>query len=208
MNTTRLYNLLTENENAFKKDGNYITYQVYDEILGMVREEIAKEAEKAAGRKPVIRNAVKKFLSKDDIRTFLTKASIQEINGKQYYGYCDGFKLAWSTIDFGYGVNDLGMGLNWKSILEGYGNKNPYTIQINKADVIEYIKTHKTERRKIYTLHGPDGYEIDLNAEYLKACLDFTETTEVIVDLNTTQGPVFFHNDTEDRHALCLPIRR
>lgn len=202
MNTTELYEVITSNQNRMDAD-------VYDLLLGMVREEIAKESEKAAGRKANVRTAVKKFISKDNTRTILTKASIQEIDGKKYYGYCDGYKLAWSTIDFGFGVNDDLESFKWKTILESrYTAKNPYTITIDKADLIAHIKEHKKDYRPVYTLHGPDGYEIDFNPDYLKACIDFTETTEVIVDLNTTQGPVFFHNEKEDRHALALPVRR
>lgn len=205
MNTTKLYNLLTENENAFKKDGNYITYQIYDEILGMVKEEIAKEAEKAAGRKPNIRNAVKKFVGTETWRPALAKASIQELNGKTYYGYCDGYKLAWSPIDFGFGVNEEFQGLNWKNILNNA--KNPRTIPIDKAKVIECIKTHRKGDRKI-TICGPYDWECDFSADFLKAAIDFTETEEMYIDLETVNGPVYFHNEKEDRHALVLPLRR
>lgn len=207
MNTTRMYKLLTDNEQAFKRDGNYITYQVYDELLGMVREELAKEAEKSAGRKPNVRNAVKKFLG-DSSRPYLQKASVQEINGKTYYGYCDGFKLAWSPVDFNLGVNENGTGMNWKTILEGYGNRARTAVIINKVDVIQFIKEHKGERRPVYTIRTESGHEVDFNPEYLKNCMDFTETTTIYVDENSYSVPAFFHNEEEDRHALVLPVRR
>jgi len=201
MNTTKFYEVITANENRMESD-------VYDLLIGMVREEIARESEKAAGRKASVRNAVKKFIG-DSYRPYLQKASIQELNGKKYYGYCDGFKLAWSTVDFGFGVNDPVDSFKWNTILENqYMPKKPCTIQINKADLIQFIKENKKTYRPVYTLIGPDGYEIDFNPNYLKACIDFTETTEVIVDLNSCQGPAFFHNEKEDRHALVLPIRR
>ena len=88
MNTRKLYQIITENKGA-------ILEPVYSELLGMVKEELAKEAEKEAGRKPVIRNAVKQFIRKDLVRPNLTVANVQEIDGVKYYGYCDGYKLAW-----------------------------------------------------------------------------------------------------------------
>lgn len=208
MNTTKMYKLLTDNEQAFKQDGNYITYQVYDELLGMVREELAKEAEKSAGRKPNVRNAVKKFLG-DDVRPYLQKANIQELNGKTYYGYCDGFKLAWSPVDFNLGVNENGQGLNWKRLLEDYGNKARTAVTINKADVIQFIKEHRGERHPSpYTIRTESGYEMDFNPEYLKNCMDFTETTTIYIEEGHYCNPAFFHNEKEDRHALVLPVRR
>lgn len=198
MNTTKMYQVLTENK-------AYIREDVYDILLGMVNEELAKEVEKAAGRKPNIRNAVKKFLG-DDFRPMLTRASIQEIDGKTYYGYCDGFKLAWSPIDFGLGVNEKHETFNWTGILNNR-IKNPGTVTVNKADVIECIKTHD-KRNRVITVYHPEGWNCDFNADYLKAAMDFTETEEMYIDLETVNGPVYFHNEKEDRHALVLPIRR
>lgn len=202
MNTTKLYRLITENKRL-------IMEPVYTELLGMVNEEIAKESEKAAGRKPVTRNAVKKFLGKDDYRPTLKKANIQEINGIKYYGYCDGFKLAWSPVDFGFGEAEEYCTLKWKTLLENYGRMN-VTIPITKEMKEELITTLKTKTgrtdRKIFTLHG-NGYDRDFNADYLKACIDFTEATEIKINTNQPNGPVIF-DGIEDRHALVLPVRR
>ena len=44
MNTTTFYEVITANK-------NHMETEVYDLLLGMVREELAKEAEKSAGRK-------------------------------------------------------------------------------------------------------------------------------------------------------------
>ena len=211
MNTTKLYNLLTENENAFKKDGNYITYQVYDEILGMVKEEIAKEAEKAAGRKPNIRNAVKKFLGNDS-RPTLQKAQVFEMDGKTWYGYCDGFKLAWCPIDFGFGT-ETERPLNVKAIIpHKFNDVVPITTEL-KTELKAWIKTHKKGeirhgKRIPFTITYPNGNYIDLDPDFLEACIDFTEATEMITDFNANgNNPVFFYGK-EDRNALCLPVRR
>ena len=212
MNTAKLYTLLTENEDAFKKNGNYVTYQVYDEILGMVKEEIAKEAEKAAGRKPNIRNAAKKFLSKDDTRPSLQKANIQEVNGTTYYAYIDGFKMCWSPIDFGFGVTDNP--INWKAIIDvRFNDVLPITTEL-KTELKEFIKTHPKSgrgswsRRDPFRIVYPNGNYIDFNPDYLQACIDFTEATELITDFDGHgNNPVLFHGK-EDRHALCLPVRR
>jgi hypothetical protein len=199
MNTTKLYQIITENKNGIEAG-------VYDVLLGIVKEEIAKEAEKSAGRKPNVRSAVKKFLG-DEYRPYLQKASIQEINGKTYYGYCDGFKLAWSPVDFNLGVNENGTGMNWKNLLDSYGNKARTAVTINKADVIQFIKEHRGERCP-YTIRTESGYEVDFNPEYLKNCMDFTETTTIYIEEDHHCAPAFFHNEAEDRHALVLPIRR
>ena len=202
MNTTKLYQIITENKNGIEAG-------VYDVLLGIVKEELAKECEKAAGRKANVRNSVKKFIDKSGYRDYLTKGNIQVINGTTYYGYCDGFKLAWSPIDFGFGtVEGTGNALQWDQIIN-YRYKNPGTVEINKADVIEHIKKYKGQKAP-YTVEYGNGMSIDLNPDFLKACMDFTEVTTMTVDLGNDSGnyPVFFHNDKEDRHAMCLPIRR
>lgn len=210
MNTKRLYTLLKDNEEMFKTSENYYLMQFYEEVLGMVNEDIAKEAEKSAGRKPNVRNAVKQFLSKDDTREVLQRANVQVINGTTYYGYCDGFKLAWSPIDFGFGVNDEIKGLKWESIIniQYRGEKGIIPIDAKlKEDLAVFFKTHKKSERVPYTLHGKDGYEIDVNPYYLKACIDFTDASEMIVDLGSHCAPIVMYGK-EDRNALVLPIRR
>jgi hypothetical protein len=199
MNTSRLYQVITENQASIRED-------VYDILLGMVNEELAREAEKAAGRKPITRNAVKKFLSKDNYRKFLQKGNIQVINGTTYYGYCDGYKLAWSPIDFGFGVVDEIEAFKWKSVVDGT-NKNTTVVPFTKEMKTELNLILKTKKdRPIYTFKVED-FEVDVNAEYLKAALDFTEATEVRLNTRNYCNPIVM-DGIEDRHALILPIRR
>lgn len=212
MNTTKMYEILTENENHFTRHDDYYLTEVYKELLGMIREEIAKEAEKAAGRKPNIRNAVKKFISKDDTRPVLQKAQVFEMDGKTYYGYCDGFKLAWCPIDFGFGT-ETERPLNVQAIIHHkFNDVIPITPEL-KAELKAWIKTHKKGetrhgKREAFTITYPNGNYIEFDPDFLEACIDFTEATEMITDFNANgNNPVFFYGK-EDRNALCLPIRR
>lgn len=203
MNTAKLYRLLTENKEL-------ILEPVYSELLGMVNEELAKEAEKQAGRKPVIRNAVKQFIDKSGIRPCLTMANVQELNGITYYGYCDGHKLAWSQIDFGLGIADKANSLDWTKVINVYHERLgdiPVTEELLK-DLNLFIKTQPKDkwRRKPYALKGYDGFVVHVNAKYLKACLDFSGAHEIIVDLADPNKPILMHGD-DDRHAMLLPIR-
>lgn len=208
MNTSKLYELFKSNEEQFKACENYYLMQFYEEAFGMVKEEIAKEAEKSAGRKPNVRNAVKQFLG-DDTRPVLKRANIMDIDGVTYYGYCDGFKLAWSPIDFGFGVNTPEESLKFGNIINvTYSNKGTIPVDDKfKTDLAMFLKTHKRSERMPYDIQGENGYTIRVNPYYLKACLDFTEATEIIVDFDSQVKPLVMYGK-EDRNALCLPIRR
>jgi len=201
MNTTKFYEVITANENRMESD-------VYDLLIGMVREEIARESEKAAGRKANIRNAAKKMLSKDTTRMYLTKTQVRTINGKKYYAQIDGFRMSWSPIDFGFGTVEEFESINFERIID-YRYKNPGTVKVNKADVIQFIKEHRNDRTPFKIDYGNGNY-ILLNPHYLKDAIDFTESNELVVDLDNEFGnyPVMLHNEKEDRHALVLPIRR
>ena len=208
MNTTKLYQIITENRNGIEAG-------VYDILLGIVKEELAKECEKAAGRKANVRKAAERMLSKDPTREYLTKTQVRTINGVKYYAQIDGFRMSWSTIDFGFGTCEENMSINFERIIE-YRYKNPGTVKVNKADLMNHIKTMKYSDYAChgivpYTIKFGNGCEIDLNPKYLKDALDFTETDELTVDFGVKGAgayPVMLHNIKEDRHALVLPIRR
>lgn len=203
MNTSKFYKVITENKAL-------MDISVYEELLAMVNEEIAKEAEKSAGRKPNVRNAVKKFLSADDSRPILKRANVMDIDGVTYYGYCDGFKLAWSPIDFGFGVNTPEESLKFDKILDiNYrGEKGiiPITKEF-KASIISTLKTAHTRYRVPFDIDCGNGHTVRVNADYLKSCIDFTEADEIIVDMGSDANPLVLHGK-ENRNALLLPIRK
>lgn len=208
MNTSKLYELFKANEEQFKACDNYYLMQFYEEAFGMVKEEIAKEAEKSAGRKPNVRNAIKQFFG-DNTRPVLQKTQVQEIDGVTYYGYCDGFKLAWSPIDFGFDKATPEESIKFGGIINvTYSNKGTIPVDDKfKTDLAMFLKTHKRSERMPYDIQGENGYTIRVNPYYLKACLDFTEATELIVDFDSQSKPIVMYGK-EDRNALCLPIRR
>lgn len=202
MNTSKLYKVITENRANMSP-------LVYEELLGMVNEEIAKEAEKKAGRKPNVRNAVKKFLG-DDSRPILKKANVVDIDGVTYYGYCDGFKLAWSPIDFGFGVNTPEQSLKFEHVINiNYrGDKGIVKADADfKKKLNIAIKTAEDRYRIIFDIDCGKGHTIRVNAKYLQACLDFTEADEIIVDMGSEASPIVMYGK-ENRNALCLPIRK
>lgn len=212
MNTKKFYTVLTENKFYFYNSDNYYLKNCYETLLAMINEEIAKEAEKSAGRKPVVRNAVKKFLSKDCTRPMLTKGHKVEIDGTTYYGYLDGFKLCWSPIDFGFGIAEPENTIQFANVIkQTYRNKGTIAITDDlKKNLNIHLKTVSAYdyRRTPFIIDGPNGYTIQVNADYLKACIDFTDAKEMIVDLeNNGNGPIIL-NGVEDRHALLLPIRK
>lgn len=208
MNTTKLLNLVMETEAACKE--NYNAYKAFLELCNMITDELGKEAEKAAGRKPNIRNAAKNFLGKDDFRPVLKKAQYFELDGVPYYGLCDGFRLAWSKNDFGFEV-EKERPLNVTAIIDVNGRniRNAEIITVEKADVIRTIKEAKAnkERRIVYTLVRANGTTILVNANYLKDALDFTETNEIFVDGEKDAAPVYLYGK-DDKNALILPIRK
>ena len=201
MNTTTFYEVITANK-------NHMETEVYDLLLGMVREELAKEAEKSAGRKANVRNAAKRMLSKDPTRPSLNKTQTRVIDGVTYYAQIDGFRMSWSPIDFGFGTVDEIESINFERIID-FKYRNRGTVTINKADVIQFIKEHRSDRTPYRVDYGNSNY-ILLNPHYLKDALHFTESNELVVDLDNEFGnyPVMLHNEKEDRHALVLPIRR
>lgn len=208
MNTTKLLNLVMETEAACKE--NYNAYKAYLELYNMITDEIGKEAEKAAGRKPNIRNAAKNFLSKDNFRPVLQKAQYFELDGVPYYGLCDGFRLAWSKYDFGFEV-EKERPINVTTLVDVNARnlKNPEIITVDKAEVIRTIKEAKAagERRIVYTLVRANGTTILVNANYLKDALDFTETDEIFVDGEAENKPVYLYGK-DDKNAPILPIRK
>ena len=201
MNITKLYTLITDNKEL-------IAEGVYNELLAMVNEEIAKEAEKQAGRKPNVRNAVKKFLG-DDTRPILKQANVMTIDGVTYYGYCDGFKLAWSPIDFGFGVNTPEQSLKFDRVINIAYRGDKGTVKVDdKFKTALNIALKTTAKDRIpFEIDCGKGHTILVNAKYLKACLDFTEATEIIVDMGSEANPIVMYGK-EDRNALCLPIRK
>lgn len=203
MNTAKLYRLIADNRGAIRED-------VYAELFEIVNEEIAKEAEKKAGRKANVRNAVKKFLSKDESRPILKKANVLEIDGVTYYGYCDGFKLAWSPIDFGFGVNTPEESLKFGNVLniKYRGEKSSVKVDTEfKTNLNIAIKTATDRYRIPFDIDCGEGHIIRVNAKYLQACLDFTEADEIVVDMGSEANPLVMYGK-EDRNALLLPIRR
>lgn len=201
MNTTKLYQIITENRNGIEAG-------VYDILLGIVKEELAKECEKAAGRKANVRKAAERMLSKDQTRPYLTKTQVRTINGVKYYAQIDGFRMSWSPIDFGFGTCEENESINFERIID-FKYKNRGTVTINKADVIQFTKEHRSDRTPYRVDYGNGNY-ILLNPRFLKDAMDFTETNELVVDLDNEFGnyPIMLHNEKEDRHALVLPIRR
>lgn len=202
MNTAKLYRLITENRGAIRED-------VYSALFEIVNEEIAKEAEKKAGRKANVRNAVKKFLG-DDSRPILKRANVVDIDGVTYYGYCDGFKLAWSPIDFGFGVNTPEESLKFTNVINIKYRGEKGTIKADaefKKNLNIAIKTAENRYRIPFDLVCANGNIIRVNAKYLQACLDFTEADEIIVDMDSEANPIVMYGK-ENRNALCLPIRR
>ena len=202
MNTAKLYKVITENRANMSPS-------VYTELLGMVNEELAKEAEKQAGRKPNVRNAVKKFLG-DDSRPVLKQANVINIDGVTYYGYCDGFKLAWSPIDFGFGVNTPEQSLKFDKIINIQYRGKRGIVKADKkfkTDLAVAIKTAPIRYRIPFDIDCGKGHVIRVNANYLKACLDFTEADEIIVDMGSEATPIVMYGK-ENRNALCLPIRK
>ena len=178
-----------------------------NEILQMIDEEIAKEAEKKAGRKPVIRNAIKKFLSKDNSRPILQKANVRIIDGVKYYGYCDGFKLAWSPIDFGFGESAPEESFKFETLVKDV-NKATKVVKITpefKKRLAETFIKAGTRYRVVFDVECDDGMIVRLNADYLKSCIDFTNASEMLI--STPSAPVYFIGE-DNRNALCLPIRR
>ena len=202
MNTAKLYRLITENRGAIRED-------VYSALFEIVNEEIAKEAEKKAGRKANVRNAVKKFLG-DDSRPILKRANVVDIDGVTYYGYCDGFKLAWSPIDFGFGVNTPEESLKFTNVINIKYRGEKGTIKADaefKKNLNIAIKTAEDRYKIPFDLVCANGNIIRVNAKYLQACLDFTEADEIIVDMDSEVNPIVMYGK-ENRNALCLPIRR
>ena len=207
MNTTKLYQIITENKNGIEAG-------VYDVLLGIVKEELAKECEKAAGRKANVRKAAERMLSKDQTRTYLTKTQVFTWNDETYYAQIDGFRMCWSKIDFGF-EKEIDNPINCERIID-FRYKEPGIVKVNKADLMNHIKTMKYSDYAChgivpYTIKFGNGCEIDLNPKYLKDALDFTETDELTVDFGVKGAgayPVMLHNVKEDRHALVLPIRR
>ena len=203
MNTTKLYRVVTENKANMSPS-------VYEELMGMINEEIAKEAEKSAGRKPNVRNAVKKFLATDDSRPALKKAHLMDIEGTTYYGYCDGYKLAWSPIDFGFGVNEPENTIKFGNVMNAKFRGERGIIKADKqfkTNLDIAIKTAEVRYRIPFDIDCGNGNVIRVNAKYLKACLDFTEADEIVVDMGSEATPIFMYGK-ENRNALCLPIRK
>ena len=221
MNFTTLYHKIQDNK-------AYICEPVYSELLAMVNEELAKEAEKAAGRKANIRAAVKQFLDNPKtMRLPLLHGHRFTYNGKDYIGYLDGYKMAWSSVDFGFGINgeneckDL-MPIQCASIID-YKFKNKVTIPID-GEFRQALALHikKFKKSEVYTRTGKllgqgcfiikvitennEQIVYSFNPYFLKPCLDFTDATEMILDGATNHAPVFFFG-ADDRNALCLPVR-
>ena len=211
MNTTKLYAMLKENEDNFKNADNYYLSKFYEEAFAMVKEDIAKQAEKSAGRKANVRNAVKKFLSYDNARPILQKAQVMDIDGVTYYGYCDGFKLAWSPIDFGFDKATPEESIKFDKIINVQYRGEKGTVPVTKefrTALKMAIKTNTDRYRGArFEIDCGDGHTVLVNAKYLEACLDFTEADEIIVDMGYDGAPIIMHGK-EDRNALLLPIRK
>lgn len=210
MNTAKLYALFKDNEEQFKTSENYFLMKFYEEAFAMVSEEIAKEAEKSAGRKASVRNAIKQFLGKDDYRPVLKKTQVMEIDGVTYYAYCDGFKLAWSPIDFGFEKATPEESIKFDRIIDTQFRGEKGTVKVDtafKTALNMRIKTAEDRHRIIFEIDCGNGQTIDVNARYLKACLDFSEADEIVIDLGSTASPIFMYGK-EGRNALCLPIRK
>ena len=160
------------------------------------------------GRRPNLKNVVKKFLSADETRPFLSKAHMQEIDGVTYYAYCDGFKLAWSPIDFDFGVNESEHTIRFGNLINTVQRKRG-VVAIDtafKTALETFIKEHKKRERLPFVVDYK-GYTIHVNPYYLKACLDFTEATELVIDIGNECAPLFMYGK-ENRNALVLPIRK
>lgn len=200
----RIYKLISKNENK-------IDESFKDELLGLLENEIIKKDKKTE----TIKSIVEKFIYKNDDQPQLKTANKLTINGIDYYAYCDGHKMAWSTTDYGFGVNESDKKI--KLILEQSIKKkeNPIVIPITDEIIKEMYsamclsKVYKSDKNRKYDgyiISGPNGYRIKVNPYYLKACIDFTEASELIADANTNSKSIILYGK-EDRNAWLLPIR-
>lgn len=196
----RIYKLIHDNKDC-------IDESFKDELLGLLENEITEKYKKRG----TIKSIVKKFLyeGENDKYVRLKKANKLTINSTDYYAYSDGFKMAWSTMDYGFGVNEPNNTCDWEPLINEI--KNPIEIPITD-ELINGMYSAIFQDEALndencgYIIRGPNGYEIKVNPYYLKACIDFTEASELIADANTNSKPIILYGK-EDRNALLLPIR-
>lgn len=201
----RIYRLIQDKQSCIEES-------FAKELLELLENEITEKYKKRG----TIKSIVKKFLyeGENDKLVRLKKANKLTINSTDYYAYIDGFKMAWSTMDYGFGVNEPNNTYDWEPLINVI--KNPIEIPITDELINgmysaifqdEVLNDEVLNNEKCgYIIRGPNGYEIKVNPIYLKTCIDFTEASKLIADANTNSKPIILYGK-EDRNALLQPIR-
>lgn len=196
MQAAELYDFVILNADKF--DDRFLNC----DLIPSIKKAIDKEEKRKRKRGTYSSAAVKRFLGEG----ILKNANKLTINDNEYYVYTDGYKLAWSPINYGFDKNEINT-IYLESLIPKF--KNPEIIPITdemRSELSNILKTHKVSKNYgAYTIKAPGGKITQVNPEHLKACMDFTGAKEMIVDIDGYSKPVLFHGDN-DHHALLLPV--
>ncbi len=164
----------------------------FEQLKALAQKELENEIAKGNG-KAKEKSIIDKMMKKNKYEGCFV------YNNKYYF--LDGFRMFTSKFDYGYKKNENGLDI--KSLLNSNYNEQ---LEINKADLMEFIATNKltlvnSGAKKIpYIIEN----KIAFNAIYLLDMLNYSNTN--IICYTDSLSPVFTKKDDEIISLLC-PIR-
>lgn len=189
------------------QSGNYTGLE--EALKENIREELVAKQHHGRGRAPktdrIIASMMKK--SADDFRFGKKNHPYGE-----YQCFLDGHRIFMDKeTDYGYDTAEGCDRFDVSAMVDRAIASNDRVITVDRLALDFFIKTHKRNVKYPYVIRIGGKASIGFDPRYLKDMLDFTDTSDIYVDMASSgemlTAPAMAYSDPgRARMALCLPV--